>query len=262
MKQKVKKQVDSKTNSLIVYIILFALGFFLGHLTIFPNMNHIQTTVTTTLIPLPNTQNFTASTNVLAVSSNDNTGVIGKVTVEIDPGKGRVLMDTNPFLEPDTQYSAETAVQVAENYTKMDLSDRDVIVSFNVSGQVLGGPSAGAAMTVTTIGAIEQKKIKPDIAITGTIEPAGNIGQIGGVIEKAQAAAKNGIKLFLIPKSELTLTYYERQVTRERVAPNFYIQRVSYVPKTLDVNNYTMSEWKMETKGVSTIDDAVKFMLE
>ncbi len=171
-------------------------------------------------------------------------------------------MNTNPFLEPDTQYSAETAIKVAQNYTGKNLNDRDVILSFDVIGQVLGGPSAGAAMTITTIAAIEQKKIKNDVAITGTIGPDGKVGQIGGVIQKAEAAAKNGIKIFLVPKDELILTYYERQVTKERISPNFVVQRVSYVPKTLDLNNYTISEWKMETKGVSIIDDVVKYMLE
>jgi uncharacterized protein len=117
-------------------------------------------------------------------------------------------------------------------------------------------------MTAATIAAIEQKKIKNDVAMTGTIQPDGEIGDIGGVIQKAEAAAKNGIKLFLVPKDQLILKYYERQLTNQRIRSGFIIQRVSYVPKTLDLNNYTMSEWKMETKGVSTIDDVVKYMLE
>jgi uncharacterized protein len=170
-------------------------------------------------------------------------------------------MNTNPFLEPDTQFSAETAVSVAQNYTKKDLSDKDVIISFDVSGQLLGGPSAGAAMTVATIAAIEEKQVKKDVAVTGTIEPTGKIGDIGGVIEKAQAAANNKVKLFLVPEDELYLTYYERQIKNERIG-NFIIQRVNYVPKTLDLNNYTMSELKMETKGVFSISDVVKYMLE
>jgi hypothetical protein len=60
----------------------------------------------------------------------------------------------------------------------------------------------------------------------------------------------------------LFMTYYEQQVKKERVGPGFTIQRIYYVPKTLDVNNYTMSEFKMETKGVSTINDVVNYMIE
>jgi len=255
-----KKKVNSKINSVITYILVFVVGLIIGHQLIIPNLT--ENASTTTLALLPNTGNFSASTYVLAVNSDQTAGVAGKFFVEIDPGKGRVLMDTNPFLEPDTQQSAETAVQVAENYTGMNLSDRDVIVSFNITGNVLGGPSAGTAMTVATIAAIEGKKVKDNVAITGTIDSAGNVGVIGGVVQKAEAASKNGVKLFLVPKDLLMLTYYERTVTRENVGHGFAVQRIRYVPKTLDLNNYTMTELKMETKGVSTIDDVVKYMLE
>jgi predicted S18 family serine protease len=254
-----KKKVDSKVNSVVAYIVVFVVGLIIGHQLIIPNLT--ENASTTTLVPLPNTENFSASTYVLAVNSDQTAGVAGRVFVEIYPGKGRVLMDTNPFLEPDTQQSAETAVKVAENYTGMSLKDRDVIVSFNITGNVLGGPSAGAAMTVVTIAAIEGKKVKDDVAITGTIDPSGNVGVIGGVVQKAEVASKNGVKLFLVPKDLLTLTYYERQITRQNAGPGFAIQRVRYVPKTLDLNNYTMTELKMETKGVSTINDVAKYML-
>lgn len=250
-----KKKTKSPIIIVTTYILIFILGIIIGNQILIPSESTQQ------LTPL-SVQNYSASANILAVKSNDNSGVLGKVIVEIDPGKGRVLMNTNPFLEPDTQFSAETAVSVAQNYTKKDLSDKDVIISFDISGQLLGGPSAGAAMTTATIAAIERKQVKGDVAVTGTIEPSGKIGVIGGVIEKAQAAANNGAKLFLVPEEELYLTYYERQITNQRVGPGFIIQRVNYVPVRMDLNNYTMSELKMETKGVSTIDDVVKYMLE
>jgi predicted S18 family serine protease len=250
-----RKKTRSPIIIVTTYILIFILGIVVGNQILIPSKPIPE------LTPLP-VQNYSASVNILAVKSNDNSGVLGKVTVEIYPGKGRVLMDTNPFLEPDTQFSAETAVNVAQNYTKKDLSNKDVIISFDIGGQLLGGPSAGAAMTTATIAAIENKQVKKDVAVTGTIEPSGKIGVIGGVIEKAQAAANNGVKLFLVPEAELYLTYYEQQVKKERIGPGFTIQRINYVPKNLDLNNYTMSEFGMETKGVFGIGDVVKYMLE
>lgn len=249
-----RKKTKSPTTTVTIYILIFILGVIIGNQFLIPSE-------TTELVPLP-VQNYSASSNILAVKSNDNSGVLGKVTVEVYPGKGRVLMNTNPFLEPDTQYSAETAVNVAQEYTKKDLTDKDVIISFDIGGQLLGGPSAGAAMTVATVAAIQEKQVKEDVAITGTIMSTGEVGVIGGVIEKAQAAADNGMELFLVPEDLLYLTYYEREIRKQKVGPNFYIQRVNYVPKTLDLNNYTMTELDMETKGVSTINDVVNYMLE
>lgn len=249
-----RRKNNSQVRTLVIYIFIFILGVFVGNqiLSLSTSESHL------TLLPV---QNYSASANILAVKSDDSSGVLGKAVVEIISGKGRVLMDTNPFLETDTQQSAETAVSVAQDYTKKDLSDKDVIISFDIGGELLGGPSAGAAITVATIAAIENKQVKNDVAVTGTISSSGEIGVIGGVIEKAQAAAENGVKLFLVPEELLTLTYYEQQVREGRTRSGFIIQRVYYVPKTIDLNNYTMTEFGMETKGVSSISDVVSYMI-
>jgi uncharacterized protein len=202
-----------------------------------------------------------ATSNVVAVNSQDNTGIIGKVTAEIRPGgKGRVLINTNPFLETDTQQSAEIATKVAESYTGKSLADRDIIFSFNITGEVLGGPSAGAAMTTAVIAAIEGKTVRSDVAVTGTINNDSSVGPIGGVLEKAQAAAENNMTLFLIPEGQGKLQYYERNVSEQRIG-RFIYQRIYYTPKTVDVNNYTMTQWNMPTKEVATIKDVVGYMI-
>jgi uncharacterized protein len=216
---------------------------------------------TETLTPITVPDVFYASSNIVAVSSYDNSGVLGTVDIEIRPGKGRVLMNTNPFLEPDTQQSAETAASVAESFTKRNLSDRDIILSFNITGQVLGGPSAGAAMTTAMIAAIEGKNVDKKVAVTGTIEQDGSIGQIGGVLEKAQAAADTGVGIFLVPEGQGTVTYYEKK-TEQRQIGRFVYQRVYYTPKTIDLNNYTMTQWSMATKEVSAINEVVGYMIE
>ena len=42
-----------------------------------------------------------------------------------------------------------------------------------------------------------------DVAVTGTIDPAGNVGPVGGVAQKAAAAADEGAEIFLVPADEL-----------------------------------------------------------
>jgi uncharacterized protein len=254
MRSRLKRRIVLTISYILVFIVGFALAYELKAPTI------IQTTIEK-VSTLPY-QNYSASTNVLAVKGDGTSGIMGKAIVEIIPGRGRVLMDTNPFLEPDTQLSAETAVQVAANYTHKSLADKDVILSFNITGNVLGGPSAGSAMTMAAIAAIEQKQLRSDVAITGTIESDGSIGPIGGVLEKAQAAGTNKIKIFLIPKGEALMTYYERQIKTQTIAPGLTIQRIQYVPKTLDVANYTTTEWGMTTKEVSNINEAAAIMLK
>jgi len=56
--------------------------------------------------------NYESFTNVVGVDTHGN-GIIGNVTVEIQDGKGRILVDTTPLQGIYTQNSERVAVQVA-----------------------------------------------------------------------------------------------------------------------------------------------------
>ncbi|MEA2075671.1 MAG: S16 family serine protease [Euryarchaeota archaeon] len=199
-----------------------------------------------------------SSANIVAVRSDTHSGVIGKVYVELKDGNGDVLVNTNPFVEPDTQYSVREAVAIAENFTNINVSNKDIVVSFAINGTLIGGPSAGAATTVATIAAMEGAQVRQDVAITGTIEEGGYIGQVGGVFDKAVAAEKNGMTLFLVPNGQKKLIYYEQQ-TEERDIFGFTFTRVYYTPKEIDLGEYM--EGTMDVEEVSTIGEAVTYMI-
>lgn len=205
-----------------------------------------------------------ASANIVAVSADTNEGIIGTAIVEITSGRGRVLISTNPFIEPDTQESVAIARAVAENYTGISLAQSDVIASFNLpianaTAQVVGGPSAGSALTVAMIAAALGTSVRPDVALTGTIQPDGSIGPIGGILEKAKAAGEAGIVLFIVPAGQSEVTYYEK--VQNRTSRNgFSITRISYVPRTLSLDNYTQ-QWNMTTVEASSIAEAARYAI-
>ncbi len=208
-------------------------------------------------VPVPVTESGSCA-NIVAVRSDTHSGVIGKVHVELKEGNGNVLVNTNPFVESTTQYSVREAVKVAENYTNINIANRDIIVYFDINGTLIGGPSAGAAITAATIAAIENKEVRQDAAITGTIEEGGRIGQVSGVFEKAVAAEENGMELFLVPRGQKKLIYYEQEIG-EREIFGFTFTRVYYTPKEIDLGEYMKG--KMEVEEVSTIDDVVAYMV-
>jgi PDZ domain-containing protein len=76
-------------------------------------------------------------------------------------------------------------------------------VSINTAG--IGGPSAGLAMTLTLINQMSQSSITGNhrIAVTGTIDQFGNVGDVGGVAEKTVAAANAGASYFIVPQVEV-----------------------------------------------------------
>ena len=67
-----------------------------------------------------------------------------------------------------------------------------------VSGHI-DGPSAGMLTTVGMLASIRGDKIKANTAMTGTINPDGTAGTVGGIPQKMDGAQKAGIERFGYP---------------------------------------------------------------
>ena len=242
------------------YVLMFLLGFLVAFLLINPN-KEINQNINNEIKEKPSGPSLEnkileGSANIVAVNQNRE-GLLGKVDVEITQGNGKILVNTNPFLEPDTQYSANIAALVASNVTGISLDNKNVIYNFDINGTVLGGPSAGAAMALATISALENKKLK-NIGITGTILPNGEIGEVGAVLEKGEAVASNNLTLFLIPNGEGIFRYYE-PVTTKRIKGSFTIISTKYVPKEINVTEYFDKEYGLKVIEINNIQEAMKY---
>lgn len=149
----------------------------------------------------------------LAVAQTDEglVGSVAQISISQRPGSGLLFMDTRPFTQVDMQGSARLAVRVAGSVTGIDVSQRDFFFVVRSPSQLIGGPSAGGVMTVGAIAALMGWKVDPRVAMTGTIQADGSVGPVGGVPEKAQAAAQDGADLFLYPMGEdVTVTRTSR----------------------------------------------------
>ena len=144
--------------------------------------------------------------NYFAVGvKNSGEGVVIPMGVKIAKGTGILSVNIKGVdLQSGATASIRTASQVASKISGVDISKKDVTVSFVNEGDlvVLDGPSAGGAITVTMIAALENKNMDTDSMMTGTIETGGSIGKVGGVSAKATAAKKNGASKFYVPKGE------------------------------------------------------------
>lgn len=69
----------------------------------------------------------------------------------------------------------------------------------------IGGPSAGLAMTLSLIDRLSEGSLTGHrtIAVTGTMSPSGVVGEVGGVAQKAVAAANAGARYFFVPVGEV-----------------------------------------------------------
>jgi PDZ domain-containing protein len=68
----------------------------------------------------------------------------------------------------------------------------------------VGGPSAGLAFTLGVINNMTGSDLTGGrtVAVTGTIEPDGKVGDVGGVAQKTAAVRKSGAAAFLVPPGE------------------------------------------------------------
>jgi ATP-dependent Lon protease len=61
------------------------------------------------------------------------------------------------------------------------------------------GPSAGVTMATAIVSALRNQRVRDDVAMTGEITLSGLVLPVGGIREKALAAKRHGIKMFLLP---------------------------------------------------------------
>jgi predicted S18 family serine protease len=217
-------------------------------------------------------ENSGRTVNILAVASGENTfGVVCTLGVKVSQGSGGVYVDIDPTLVGfDFQGACRTAVRIAcqkaglqpdednVGVKGMDLFFRVVGPGEEVTVQAVDGPSAGAATTIAVLAALENKQIRPGVVITGTIEEDGSIGQVGGVYYKAEAAAKKGAKLMLVPKDQSKVLMW-KPVTRQIG----WWTWTTYEPVEIDLNQWSENQgWGLEIREVSTIDEVINLMLE
>lgn len=194
---------------------------------------------------------------IARLDGQEESGVIATLTVEARPGKGRVLVEINQlFFFLDTQNSIRTAKMVAENLTKIDFSKYDLIYNIETNASVIGGPSAGAALAIGTIAAIENKTVNPEVVITGTIEEDGSIGPVGGILEKAKATRDSGATIFLVPLGQGVQNNYIPVKTCQQFG-SFTFCQTQYKLQSINISK----DVDIEVREVKTAEEALKYFL-
>lgn len=184
-------------------------------------------------------------------------GVVAPMWVKSEPGNGKILVDIESlFFWVDTQYSMRLSSMVAKDYLNITEEENNLVYSINTNASIVGGPSAGGPLTVATIAALRNRSLRQDVIMTGSVQPDGSIGDVGGILEKAKAAESAGFKTFLIPEGQLVQTNYVRTRECSRMG-GFEICRTNYEPRRFNVTD----EVDMKVQEVSDIGQAVEYFI-
>ncbi len=117
-----------------------------------------------------------------------------------EPGKGSLRFnDTAGTMARDSVFNA---LSVARRLTGEDLANYDVHVNV-VGGGRVDGPSAGAAILLAVVSALQGHPVRQDIAVTGEISLQGRIRPVGGLAEKLYGARQAGMKGAVVPVENL-----------------------------------------------------------
>jgi hypothetical protein len=175
--------------------------------TVSPPVASPTTAAKATALPVPTT--FTESTvkidALYFLSGTPATGGTSAVQVTIrraaQPGQLRVGFFEEEVGGTGSQWHATGWEAVILGSMLSGIEPTDYEFSFSVGGRI-DGPSAGGLMTVGVLAALRGDSPRADATMTGTINPDGTIGPVGGIPQKLEGAAKKGKKLVLVPVGE------------------------------------------------------------
>ncbi|HOX77767.1 MAG TPA: endopeptidase La [Bacteroidales bacterium] len=129
-------------------------------------------------------------------------GEILFIEVSLSRGKGNLTLTGN--LGDVMKESAAIAFEYLKAHTDSLGIDPDVFTNWNVHIHVpegatpKDGPSAGITMLTALASAFTQRKIRPELAMTGEITLRGKVLPVGGIKEKILAAKRAKIKNIIL----------------------------------------------------------------
>ncbi|MEO2154533.1 MAG: S16 family serine protease [Nanoarchaeota archaeon] len=188
---------------------------------------------------------------LLAVSNE--TGVKIKFKVQLlnsSDNKVDVFISSNSFIGEDTQLSIIMAKNIVCSI--FDCKGKDFLVKIYGDTPLLSGPSGGAAFATGMVEVLLHLPDK-DVGITGTINPGGVIGPVGGVNYKVQAA--KDLDLVIIPLGEkiyrdpLTNKTYNLSYPNVKEAGTLFdiLRLVWRINIKLKTHNLSVPDWYKKT---------------
>lgn len=114
--------------------------------------------------------------------------------VEVERQGEPVTFEITSQANPDNPETPYLGVTVGRYFTP------EFDIDFTL--QDVGGPSAGLVFSIGIIDKLTPEDLTGGghVAGTGTIDPEGNVGPIGGIRQKLAGARKSGAELFLMPE--------------------------------------------------------------
>ncbi len=150
--------------------------------------------------------NGSAEVDALYFAFDGQQGIGGTSRVQIsieenDVGDLRVGFFESEVGGSGTQWQTSGWMAVITASLLLGINPAEFEFSFDVAGRT-DGPSAGGLLTVAVLSVLLGDQIDPTVTMTGTINPDGTIGPVGGIPHKIVGAAAVGKTKVLVPAGQ------------------------------------------------------------
>ncbi len=138
-------------------------------------------------------------------SMSEFAGLVLPIVAEVTPSgsasEGKVIATGR--LGEIAKESVLNISAIIKKYIGRDISKHDIHIQFIGTYEGVEGDSASVSVITAVISAMEGIPVRQDVAMTGSLSIRGTVLPIGGASAKVEAAAKAGIKIVLVPQSNM-----------------------------------------------------------
>ncbi len=162
--------------------------------------------------------------NGLAVvgSSYLASGILLPIVAEVTPASSRTegkLIATGK-LGKIAQEAVKNVSAIIKKHMHRDMASYDVHVQFLQTYEGVEGDSASISVAVAVISAFESIPVDQEVAMTGSLSVRGEVLPVGGVSNKVIAAIEAGMKIAVIPKSNMgDININKKELRKIKIIP-------------------------------------------
>lgn len=150
-------------------------------------------------------------------------GILLPIESEVTPGGKKAEIIATGKLGEIAKEAIKNVSAIIMHYFGEDIREtKDIYVQFLQTHEGVEGDSASIAVATSIISALRNIPIKQEVAMTGSLSVRGEVLPVGGVSSKVDAAIDAGVKIIIVPKSNLN----DIVIDKERLA------KVTIIPVT------------------------------
>ncbi len=131
-------------------------------------------------------------------------GIVLPIESEVtNGGKKNQIVATGKLGEIAKEAIINVSAIVLKYFGEDIVETKDIFVQFLQTYEGVEGDSASIAVATAIISALKNIPVKQEVAMTGSLSVRGEVLPVGGVSSKVEAAIEAGVKIIIVPKSNL-----------------------------------------------------------